>query len=162
MTTIVTPAVITALTTALTEFLASKSAREKVLLAALGVLVTGWLGFTQIWAPLQMHRHEMAARIPRLERALAVAQTLPAAVVAADPRDLPALITDAAGAFGLNITRLQPEGAKVQITLEDAAFETVLLWIEALQQANGLRLSDLTLTRRPAPGVVATSLTVER
>ena len=72
------------------------------------------------------------------------------------------ILTDAAAAFGLTISRLQPQGAEVLVTLEDAPFDTVLLWTQALIRDDALRLTQLTLTRRPAPGMVATTLTVER
>jgi general secretion pathway protein M len=79
-----------------------------------------------------------------------------------DPRAVPAILTDAADTFGLKISRLQPQGNGAQLTLEDAPFDSVLLWIEALQRDDALRLIDLTLTRRPAPGIVGATLTMER
>ena len=149
--------------TAIARFLAAKSPREKLLMAALGGLILLWLAITQVWAPLQRLRQDFAARIPRIERALAQVQAAPETLaVASDTRATPAIITDAADTFGLRISRLQPLGSGAQLTLDDAPFETVLLWIEALQREDALRLVDLTLTRRPAPGVVGATLTLER
>lgn len=148
----------------MTALFANRTPREKLLLAAMSGLVLIWLAVSHVWLPLQTHRHDIAARIPRIERALVQAQTGPETLAAqtVDPRPIPAIITDAADAFDLKISRLQPLNGQVQLTLEDAPFETVLLWIEALQRDDALHLVDLTLTRRPAPGVVGTSLTLER
>lgn len=147
-------------------FLATKTPREKILLAALMATLLVWLGLTQIWQPLHAERQALNARIPRLERALAqtlaAPQTPALQTTTADPRPTPVILTTAAETFGLRISRLQPQGAQVQLAIEDAAFETVLLWIEALERDHALRLIDLALTRRTAAGVVGTTLTVER
>lgn len=148
--------------------LSQRTPREKALLGCLAALGLIWLAVTQVWQPLQALRHEIAARIPRIERALALVQSNPVALPApdadadADARSLPIVITEAADSFGLTINRLQPEGGRVRVTLEDAPFDAVLLWVEALQRDHALRPIDLTLTRRPTPGVVATNLMVER
>lgn len=148
----------------MTALFANRTPREKLLFAAMAGFLLVWLAVSHIWLPLQTHRHDIAARIPRIERALAQVQTGPEtlAVQTVDPRPIPAIITEAAATFDLKISRLQPQNGQVQLTLEDAPFETVLLWVEALQRDDALRLADLTMTRRPAPGVVGTTLTLER
>lgn len=147
----------------LARFLATKSPRERLLMAALAVVALTWLALTQIWQPLQAHRRDLAARIPRIERALAQVQSAPEALAPpTDPRATTAILAEAADTFDLKISRLQPQGNGAQLTLEDAPFDTVLLWIEALERDDALRLIDLTLIRRPAPGVVGATLTMER
>ncbi len=147
----------------MTDLFANRTPREKVLLAGLAALALLWLTVTQVWQPLHALRQDIAARIPRIERALAEVKANPIPqTTASDPRTTPALLTDAADTFGLTISRLQPQGTQVLVTLEDAPFDTVLLWTQSLLQDDGLRLTQLTLTRRPAPGIVATTLTVER
>ena len=123
-------------------------------------MATGWPSSPQ---PLHSLRHDIATRIPRIERALAEVQVNPIPqTIAPDPRSTAVILTDSAATFGLTISRLQPQGTQVLVTLEDAPFDTVLLWTQSLLQDDGLRLTQLTLTRRPAPGIVATTLTVER
>lgn len=149
---------------ALARFLDSKTPRERMLLAASGALALVWLATTQVWQPLLALRLDLAASIPRIDRALVRLQDNPAmpGEQAADPRAIPVVITEAADTFGLLISRLQPQGGQVLLTLEDAPFETVLLWIEALQRDDGLRLVELSLTRRLAPGIVGVTLALER
>ncbi len=147
----------------MTDLFANRTPREKLLLASLAALALLWVAITQVWQPLHSLRQDIAARIPRIERALAEMQANPTPqTTGTDPRTTPALLTDAADTFGLTITRLQPQGTQVLVTLEDAPFDTVLLWTQSLLQEGGLRLTQLTLTRRTAPGIVATTLTVER
>jgi general secretion pathway protein M len=146
----------------MTALISNRTPREKMLLAVLVAILTLWLAVTLGLAPLLAARRDMAARIPRIERALEMVHQAPVPEEAADPRPLAALVTDGAATLGLSISRLQPQGNKVDLTLEDAAFETVLLWIEAMERDGGLRLSDLALTRRAAPGIVGAALTVER
>ncbi len=149
---------------ALASFLARRSLREKLMLAALAVVALIWLAVTQVWQPLQAQKADILARIPRIERALPLLQSAPGPLMAQAPdsRAIPSVLTDAADTFGLKISRLQAQGDGAQLTLEDAPFDVVLLWIEALQRDDAVHLVDLTLTRRPAPGVVATTLTMER
>lgn len=148
----------------MTALFTDRTPREKRLLAALAATLLLWLVATQVWVPLQAMRQGMADRIPRIERALAMVHQTPVSATGqgTDPRPLAVVVTEAAGPFGLNISRLQPRGAAVELALEDATFDAVLLWIEALERDNGLRLADLTLTRRPAPGIVGATLTLER
>jgi general secretion pathway protein M len=143
----------------MTGLLANRSPRERLLLSGLLAFVLIWLGVTQVWGPLSQWRAEITTRLPRMERALALAGA-PAPL--ADPRPLQTLVTETAVPLGLRISRLQPLSAQVDLTLEDAPFDTVLLWIEALQRDHGVRLTDLTLTRRPASGIVGATLTMER
>lgn len=148
----------------LRTFAASRTPREQALACAMAALVLVWLGFAQIWQPLQAEHRRLAARIPRLEAALAQLQSVPATAAdpAPDQRPTAIILTTSAETFGLRISRLQPQGTQVQLALEDAAFDTVLMWIETLERDHALRLIALNLTRRPATGVVATTLTVER
>ncbi len=148
----------------MTAFFVNRTEREKLLLVAMAALVLSWLVMTQVWLPLKDYRREISARIERIERALVQVKTGadPLLPEVADPRATSAIITETADAFGLKISRLQPQDTQTQLTLEDAPFDTVLLWIEALQREDALRLVDLTLTRRPAPGVVGATLTLAR
>lgn len=148
----------------MTDLFTNRTPREKLMPAALAGLGLLWLVITQVWQPLQALHQQITARIPRIERALTEVQAnpVPLSTPTADPRTTSVILTDAAAAFGLTISRLQPQGAEVLVTLEDAPFDTVLLWTQALIRDDALRLTQLTLTRRPAPGMVATTLTVER
>lgn len=143
-------------------FWSDRSPRERVMLLGLGATMLAWLGIAGIWQPLQAQRTALTAQIARYQAATQTLANPTQAVATSDPRPTPVIITESAATFQLAIRRLQPTGDQVQIVLEDAPFEAVLLWIETLTTDNALRLQSLDLVRRPAPGVVAATLTVQQ
>lgn len=146
-----------------TTFLADRTPRERVLLLGLTVTAIVAAAVLGVWQPLRAQNAAFADALNRTERAARQVANLPAQTdsVVPDARPAPVIITEAAESFGLQIRRLQPQGSTVQVALDDAAFDAVLLWLEALERDHGLRLADLALTRRPTPGMVAATLTLE-
>ena len=139
--------------------------RERWLLSVLMVVLGIWLIFAAVWQPLQSARLRLGDQISRQDRALSVLQSQPAAVeteTVSDDRPLANVITDSVAAFQLTIRRLEPEGPRVRVVLEDAPFDAVILWLDAVQRDRGLRVSEIEITRRPAPGVVNAVLALER
>lgn len=145
-------------------FWGARTARERLLIIALGFLSVIYLLIVTVWQPLQRHRTTLTDDIARYARATAALSTIPAGLVAPPSADtpLPGIITDTAATYQLTIRRLQPSTDTADITLEDAPFDAVLLWIDALERDHGLRIITLTMTRRPEPGLVATNLIVGR
>ena len=64
--------------------------------------------------------------------------------------------------FQLVIRRLEDEQNGARVVLGEATFEQVILWLELLERDHGLRVIELEMTREPAPGVVSTTLVLER
>ncbi len=150
----------------MTAFWAARTGRERVLLACLAIVCIAYALMVAVWQPLQRHRDTLTSDIARYTRTAAALSdaTAQGAVFATPAADtpLPAIITDTAATYQLTIRRLQPTPNAAEVTLEDAAFDAVLLWVEALERDQGLRIVSLTMTRRPEPGLVATTLTVGR
>ena len=153
--------------TSLQDWTAQRSAREKVLLSAGLALALLWFGIAAVWQPLRFYRANLEVRIARLDRGLAALQNpdfnLPDAnTPAVDSRPVPIVITDTAAVFQLVIRRLEAEGTGARVVLEEATFQQVILWLEALERDYGLRVRDLEMIRRPAPGMVGVTLALER
>ena len=150
----------------LVTMLDDRTPRERMLIAGAATLLVFWAIFAQVWQPLWASRAALEAGILRTDQMLARVQRLPppanATPVAADDRPLAVIATATAQDMGLQVRRLQPQGDAVQVVIEDAPFDFVLLWIAALERDHALRLTELTLSRRPAPGTVAATLTLER
>ncbi len=143
----------------------ARAPRERLLLLAMLGLLVLWLAVIAVWQPLQANRARLADQIARHDRALSVLQSQPAAATPALPRDdrpLNIVITESTAAFQLTIRRLEPEGPRLRVVLEDAPFDSAILWLDALQRDHALRVTEIDLTRRPAPGVVNVTLTLER
>lgn len=151
----------------LQDWVAQRTDRERLLLGAGLILAVSWFGIAVVWQPLQLHRANLEARIARYDSGLAILQNPAFSVAdpgapAADSRPVPIIITDSAAVFQLVIRRLEAEGSGARVVLEEATFEQVILWLEALERDHGLRVGDLEMTRRPAPGIVSVSLGLER
>ena len=143
----------------------ARAPRERVLLLIMAAMAAVWLAVIAIWQPLQAARASLAVELDRHERAIAVLQSQPAIaapVRATDDRPVNILVTETAATFDLTIRRLQPEGARLRVVLDEVPFDAVILWLEALQRDQGLQVTEVEMTRRPAPGIVNAVLAVER
>jgi general secretion pathway protein M len=142
-----------------------RSPRERWLLVVGGAAVLAWIALTFVWQPMEARRDELHRQVALYERALVALQADPApaaAAVPADGRALNAIVTEAAGGFDLTIRRIEPEGDRLRVSLDEALFDTVILWLEAMQRDSGLHVAELDMSRRPAPGVVDATLVLER
>ena len=153
------------MTSTFATLLDGRTPRERLLIAGVAGLVLVWAVFALVWQPLWAARASLEAGILRADQMLIRVQRLPppaATAPVADDRPLAVIATTTAADMGLQVRRLQPLGDAVQVVVEDAPFDFVLLWIAALDRDHALRLTDLTLTRRTGPGTVAATLTLER
>jgi general secretion pathway protein M len=150
----------------MSAFWMARTPRERILIAALGLFLAVYAAFVAVWQPLHRHRATLTDDIAHYARAATALSAIPTGSVAlpalSTDTPLPSIITDTAATFQLTIRRLQPTDGTADITLEDASFDAVLLWIDALERDYGLRIITLTMTRRPEPGLVATNLIIGR
>lgn len=63
-------------------------------------------------------------------------------------------VNHSAGMFGLEITRLQPQGDKVQIWMDDVPFDVLLGYLNELVQVKGISLDSIDLAESDLPGLV--------
>lgn len=66
---------------------------------------------------------------------------------------LSALVNRSADKFGLEITRMQPQGDKIQLWLDDVPFTSLMDYLSDLVQ-QGLSLDNLDITATDTPGYV--------
>jgi general secretion pathway protein M len=151
------------------SFWGGRTPRECALMAALGAVLAAAAVVVLVWRPLAAERTALRDSIARYAAAtqylasggaaaLARADTLPA------DQDAPLSVrlVDAATALGLTVRRLDPVGAAAfEVSLEDAPFDAVVAWLVALERDHGLRLAAMRMQRRPAPGVVTATVTIE-
>ena len=67
---------------------------------------------------------------------------------------LSAAVNQTAGTFGLEITRMQPQGNKIQIWMDDVPFDSLLGYLNELVQVKGLSLDSIDLAESDLPGLV--------
>ncbi|HVG49602.1 MAG TPA: type II secretion system protein GspM [Rubellimicrobium sp.] len=143
--------------------LANLSARERVLLLAVLPAVLLLAGVRFGWQPLQDLRAAREAEIASDQTvARAAAQVgAPITAEAPDPTPFAARVTQSAEAEGLELRRIEPEGERLRVAVEDAPFAQVMLWIADLEAERDVTLSAIELDRRIAPGTVSARLLLE-
>ena len=62
----------------------------------------------------------------------------------------------------MTIRRIEPEGDGARVSVDDAAYADILRWIEALEDDHGLHLAAIEMDRRPDPGIVSATMTLQR
>ena len=150
------------MTGSIADWLMERTPRERWLLGMGAAMVLVWVAITLIWQPVQSRRQDARQQIAVYDRALAALQSSDAPAAPVDARALNAIVTEAAARFDLTIRRLEPAGERIRVTLDDAAFQTLVLWLEAMNRDSGLRATELDLSRRPAPGTVNAIMVLEQ
>jgi len=67
---------------------------------------------------------------------------------------LSSVVNQTAGSYGLVITRMQPQGDKIQVWMDDVPFDALLSYLNDLVQQKGLSLESVDLAEADAPGYV--------
>lgn len=67
---------------------------------------------------------------------------------------LSSVVNQTAGAYGLVITRMQPQGDKIQVWMDDVPFDALLNYLSDLVQKKGLSLESVDLAEADEPGYV--------
>ena len=135
-------------------------------MGVLAVAALAWLLTVGVVRPLVAAHADALASIAGSEAALARLAALPPGPPATADRapDQPAtaVVTATATDFGMAIRRIEPEGDGARVTIDDAAYADILRWIEALEDEHGLHVAAIEMDRRPEPGLVSATMTLQR
>ena len=147
--------------------LARLTPRERLLVlgggAALAVLAL-WL---YAWQPLLAETRVQQDRIARYLALIEIAQGAADAggtVPASPPADLPPLgprVTASAEAAGIALARLDPDGARLRLTVAEADYTALTDWIATLEATRNVRAVSVEMDRLTQPGRVSMRLTLE-
>ncbi len=134
---------------------AGLSEREQRLLGMAGGVLLLALLYWGAWRPF-------AARLEQAERRVATQQQTLAWMQAQEPAlqrlqgrrgghqgkntPLDAVVAQTARQFQLQISRLQPSGAQLQLEMTQADFNQLLGWLQRLEQEFGIRAQQLELS----------------
>jgi general secretion pathway protein M len=117
------------------------SQRERGLMVGCGVLLMLCLGYYALWQPWQQQAAEWQRTIAREQNTVAwMAQQAPRLSqqtprsTPVEARSLSATITSSAAAQSIQITRLQPQGERLAVTLEPNDFDALMQWLTQLEQ----------------------------
>lgn len=67
---------------------------------------------------------------------------------------LSSVVNQTASTYGLEITRMQPQGDKIQVWMDDVPFDALLGYLGDLVQQKGLSLDSVDLAEADTPGYV--------
>lgn len=139
-------------------------------LVALGVVFL-WLG---VWEPIASSRAELRSDVSRLSTDLAWMQQVsdqvrrrgaqqrqPASTGAGG--SVLTLIEVSANAAGIKqaLGRVQPEGSGARLAFDEVGFDSLVGWLNDLENRHGLQISQLAVDVSSSPGMVSARLMVE-
>lgn len=137
--------------------------REQQLVAVMAVVVVISILYWGIWSPISnAEQRALTARDAQASTLAYVKQTANkiAALKQSNTRktaatgSLGSIVTQSAGRFGLTITRMQPQGNKIQVWMDDVPFESLLNCLDDLVQHQGLSLENLDIAAGDKVGMV--------
>lgn len=154
----------------------SRAPRERVILALAGGMLVFMLYFLVIWEPLakgaerlekeRQHAAELSSWLQSIEPELAQLRRTSVSKPAGTSQGSVLAIVDSSaksGGLGNAVKRMQPEGDNtVRVWLEKAPFNTMLTWLQRLEQQHAISAADLSISQENEPGFVKARLTLER
>lgn len=142
-------------------------ARERRLLTWGGAALVLFLLYALIWAPLRADLDHLRSSVPQNQtklalmraQALEVAQLRSRTPTSTPGGNLLSTVEQSAMNRGLrqSMTRIEPEGNAARVTFEEVNFNSLVTWLAELQ-AQGVRVENANLQRRPNVGLVSARL----
>lgn len=136
--------------------------REQVMLLLVSVVAAIGILYWGIWYPVANAEHRAELELRAQQQTLAyVKQTANKIITlrkttghASFSGSLGSVVNNAANSNGLEITRMQPQGNKIQIWMDDVSFNQLLKFLSQLVQQKGLSLDSLDISASDKPGIV--------
>jgi type II secretory pathway component PulM len=140
--------------------------REQTSLLALGLALALYMIYMFVWSPLdsmrdslQVQNQGVAGSLQRVDAMVSeILQLRDSGTQTSSRRNLTSLINQTTSRLQLQVTRLQPNSrGEIQVRLENAAFDDVLLWLHGMEYSEGLLVREVSITQAgPAGRVNAT------
>lgn len=136
--------------------------REQILVIISAIVVVIGAFYWMVWSPLnsslEMNRVSVAnkkADLIWLKKNTAKAIQLRKSVGSAKPftGSLPQAVNQTASRVNIAISRMQPQGDALKVWVDQAPFNDVLSWLQALE-SKGIKIIDLDLAESDAPGQI--------
>ena len=147
-----------------------RTRRERHLLLGMGVMLIIGLVYYALWQPWQSRETQWRQTLTREQASLQwmrqqtpLLQQLRQQKSPAAPQEPTTVIMREAARHGIAIVRLQPQGARLGLSVQPADFQALMAWLDALGQA-GMTTATLAVTAvAQQPGwVTINTLVLER
>lgn len=138
--------------------------REITLVVATFAAVVVAAIWSFVIAPAIETRADSFATLRKIDGVWTIFDQLPTTFDVQTPRAAQPLrerVTTSAQATGIDIRRIDPQGAALSISLDAIAFTTLLGWVESLTINSGVRIFSAEIGRRPEPGIVSARIVLE-
>lgn len=146
--------------------------RERILVAWGGAVLAILLFYAIVWHPIVGYRDDMAQSLKEQQDLLSWMRQSSAEVkqLGGGPRGVAtgeSLLSVADRTARMNkladaLKRVEPEGEnRVRVSLEQAAFDDLVTWLERIQTENRIRVDTASIDKENAPGRVTARLVLE-
>ncbi|KMW59410.1 General secretion pathway protein M [Candidatus Rhodobacter oscarellae] len=118
--------------------------------------------WAQVWQPALTSKRDSYAQLTKIDAIEGLLHSLPISVVPQEmPEPLRLRVTGTASEAGLEIRRLDPQGAALSVSLDKVPFAALISWVETLSTTAGVRVLAAEIGRLPEPGQVTARLLLE-
>ncbi|MCG9748376.1 type II secretion system protein M [Shewanella sp. Isolate8] len=136
--------------------------REQQLVAACAIVLGVGILYWGIWTPISQAeadaRRNLTAQESTLNYVKQTANKIAGLKQAGGKKgfsgSLSTVVTQSAKSYGLEITRMQPQGNKIQVWMDEVPFDSLLDYLSDLVQQKGLSLDNIDLADGEAEGFV--------
>ena len=137
--------------------------REQLSVLTLGLALVVYLLYMLVWSPLDERRDSLVQQNRGVAKSLQRVDAMVSEVMLlrdgdARPgkrRNLTSLINQSTARRDLPVSRLQPNSrGEIQVRLESAAFDDMLVWLHELEYREGLLVREVSVTSSGASGRV--------
>lgn len=137
-------------------------ARERQLVSVAGIMVVIGILYWGIWTPISQAEADAMNKLKQQEQTLNYVKQKANKLMSLKrgggkssfSGSLSSVVNGTAGRYNLVITRMQPQGDKVQVWMDEVPFESLLGYLNELVQQKGLSLDTLDLSETEDPGLV--------
>ncbi len=136
--------------------------REQQLLGVCSVILVIGVFYWGIWSPINNAEYELLQDVQKQQRTLTEIKQKGNRILAlkksgaktARDGSLSSIVNSTARAYGLTITRMQPQGNKIQVWMDEVPFDDLLGYLDDVVQKKGLSLDNLDIAETDAAGIV--------
>ncbi|ASJ98317.1 MULTISPECIES: type II secretion system protein M [Shewanella] len=136
--------------------------REQQLVAACALVLVLGILYWGIWTPISQAEADAERNLTAQESTLNYVKQTANKIIGLKQAggqkgfsgSLSAVVTQSAKNYGLEITRMQPQGNKIQIWMDEVPFDSLLDYLSDLVQQKGLSLESIDLAEGETQGFV--------
>ena len=136
--------------------------REKQMVSVGGVVLVIGVLYWGIWAPISGAEADAERALQAQQNTLSYVKQTANKIAGLKQSggqkgfsgSLSAAVTQSAKAYGREITRMQPQGKKIQVWMDEVPFDSLLGYLSDLVQKQGLSLENIDLAQSDTPGLV--------